>query len=147
MNAEEMWNLYKRSHPSAEKYEAWAFAGGGDLGDELADLVVEGLKTATASAYCIYEVEKAPIPSVGALSVILRSDGEAVCIIKTTGIEVRRFRDVTEEHAFLEGEDDRSLEEWRRGHQKFFTREMEPHGLHFDEDMLVVCERFVVEYI
>jgi uncharacterized protein YhfF len=142
-----MWKSYRQSHPGATTYDAWAFAGGGDLGDELACLVLRGLKTATASAYIIYEIEKAPIPKVGGLSIILRSDGDAICIIRTTDIHICRFHEVTADHAFREGEDDRSLESWREGHRRFFTQELAAHGLTFDENMLVVCESFVVEYV
>jgi uncharacterized protein YhfF len=147
MKPTEMWALYQQTNPDARSYEAWAFAGGGQLGDELAELVLRGLKTATASAHVIYEIEKTPVPAVGALSLILRSDGEAVCIIRTTDIHICRFDEVSADHAFREGEDDRSLESWRREHRKFFSRELAEHGLEFKEDMMVVCESFVVEFV
>ena len=49
---------------------------------------------------------------------------------------------MTAEHAFREGEDDRSLASWRRAHEAFFTREMASIGRIFDENMNVVCEEF-----
>jgi uncharacterized protein YhfF len=147
MKVEDLWNRYRQINPGAESYEAWSFAGGGKIGDELADLVLKGLKTATASAYAIYEVEKAPIPSAGALSIILKSIDDAVCIIRTTNILICEFRDVSPEHAYCEGEGDRSLEYWRMVHRECFTEELASHGLSFDEGMLVVCETFVLEFI
>ena len=48
MTAEELW---ERSGLSGT-YEAWAF---GEASDKLAELVVQGIKTATCSAYDLYQ--------------------------------------------------------------------------------------------
>lgn len=144
MTKEEIWNQYSIINPEATSYEAWAFCDGGEIGDELARLVLAGTKTATASAYQVYEIEQSPVPAAGGLSIVLWSTGEAACIIRTTDVTVKNFSDVTSEHAFLEGEDDRSLEMWRAGHQHYFTQDLEAHGLSFNENMPVVCERFEV---
>ena len=50
------------------------------------------------------------------------------------------------EHAFKEGEEDRSLEYWREVHKKFFRECLEEYELEFSENMKVVCEEFVVVY-
>ncbi len=147
MMAQEIWDRYRRGNPRAESYDAWMFCGGGEAANELADLVTKGVKTATASVYQIYQIENAPIPSVGDLNIILRADGVAVCIIRITEVVVSRFCDVTAEHAYNEGEGDRSLEQWKRVHKEFFTKELEEHGLLFDETVPVVCETFAVEFM
>ena len=49
----------------------WKFCGGGPIADELANFVLDGKKTATASAKIAYETEHEPIPEVGCLSVHL----------------------------------------------------------------------------
>ena len=72
MTADEMW----RSSGLRGEYEAWAF---GDAPDELAALVLSGRKTATASAYPVYEAEGEPLPKAGEYSVILDSGDNAVC--------------------------------------------------------------------
>ena len=61
-------------------YEVWAF---GEAPDKLASLVKDGIKTATCSAYDLYEAEDESLPVVGEYSVILDSHDEAVCIIRT----------------------------------------------------------------
>jgi len=146
MNAEEMWAKYRQLNLNAASYEAWSFCGGGEVGDRLANLVLEGKKTATASAHQLYMVEKAPLPSVGGLSIILWSNGEAACIIETTDVRVCKFSEVSPEHAYYEGEGNRSLEYWRKVHREAFSEELEAHGLRFDEDMLVVCETFLIAF-
>lgn len=142
----EIWERYRSAHPEAVEHEAWSFCGGGRIGDELAGLVLEGRKTATASVHALYMAEGAPLPSEGGLSVILLSNGEAACIIRTTGVRVCRFDEVTPEHAFNEGEGDRSLEHWRAVHEDAFSKELEGSGLHFGHDMLVVCETFEIVF-
>ena len=60
-------------------------------------------------------------------------------------VEVVPFDEVDEEHAYLEGEGDRSLEYWREVHERFFT-EHATHDRGFATDMPIVCERFRVAY-
>ncbi|MBQ2101159.1 MAG: ASCH domain-containing protein [Lachnospiraceae bacterium] len=137
MTAEELW---QQSGLTGE-YDAWSF---GDDADELAELVKNGVKTATCSAYGFYELEGEELPQIGECSVILDGQDEAVCIIKTTKVYVTAYDEVTEEHAFREGEGDRSLEYWRKVHKEFFTEELQEIGQEFDEKMKVVCEEFEV---
>lgn len=140
----ELWDSFAKEN-NIEEYncEAWAF---GIEADYLANLVVTGEKTATASAYPLYEVEDEPLPAAGEYSVILDSKDNAICVIQTTKVYVIPFNEVTEEQAFKEGEGDKSLEYWRKVHEKFFTECMEEAGLKFTSDMKVVCEEFVVVY-
>lgn len=82
----------------------------------------------------------------GEYSVILNSREEAVCIIRTTKVYVVPFCEITETHAFKEGEGDKSLSYWRKVHEEFFKNALERKGLNFDEQMKVVCEEFEVLY-
>ena len=137
MTAEELW---EKSGLSGT-YEAWAFGGNPD---GLAELVRKGIKTATASALRLYEAGGKPLPRPGEYSVILDSDDNAVCIIRTTKVYVTPFDQVPEEHAFKEGEGDRSLAYWSKVHEEFFTEELRSIGQAFDVKMEVICEEFEV---
>lgn len=139
MKPEELW---KASGLQGE-YEAWAF---GDSPDELAELVRRGVKTATCSAALLYELEQEAYPKEGEYSVILDSAGNAVCITRTTRVYASTFDRVTELHARKEGEGDRSLEDWRRVHRKFFTDELRTVGRTFDEKLELICEEFEVVF-
>ena len=144
MTAQEMWEQFvNEQHIEEEEYDAWAF---GDDADKLADLVRRGIKTGTSSAYPLYEVENEPLPEASGYSVILDSKDEAVCIIENTKVYVVPFGEVSSDHAFKEGEGDRSLTYWRKVHEAFFTACMEEAGLTFEESMKVVCEEFRVVY-
>ena len=140
MTPKEMWQAYKKINPKiGDDIDAWAF---GDLADELADLVLRGEKTATASAYELYKLENEPLPQAGSFDVILDSQDKAVCIVKITKVSVVPFYQVSAEHAFKEGEGDKSLAYWQQVHQEFFTECLAEAGLEFSQETGVVLEEF-----
>ena len=144
MTAKELWDKYVKENNVGDcDYEAWAFGMEAGL---LAHLVAIGEKTATASAYPLYEVDGEPLPKVGEYSVILDERKNAVCIIQTKKVLIVPFNEVTEEQAYKEGEGDKSLKYWREVHEEFFTECMEEASLEFTQDMKVVCEEFEVVY-
>ena len=143
MTAQQMWDQFSQKENIDAEYEAWAF---GDDADALAQLVLVGIKTATSSAYPLYAACGEPLPKENQYSVILDSRGEAVCIVKTEKVCVVPFACVGQNHAAKEGEGDRSLDDWRKTHEAFFTREMNVAGLTFDFSMDVVCEEFKKVY-
>ncbi len=139
MTAQEMWNCYHLCEKVSADWTAWSFANS----DELAELTLKGIKTATSSAYALYEREGEPLPREGEYSVILNSREEAVCIIRTEKVTIFPFDEVSEAHAWKEGEGDRSLDYWRKVHETFFTQELSQVGENFDWKTGVVCEEFV----
>ncbi len=114
---------------------AWAFDGDPASADDLVALVIAGTKTATSSARSDYE-EHDDLPTPGMLSILLDSAGHPRALLRTTEVSVKAFCDVPEEHAFAEGEGERSLSQWRNAHAEFFAD--------YEPEMLVVLERFVV---
>lgn len=107
--------------------------------DQLAKLVLDGTKTATASALSGYD-EGEHIPEVdGKFDILLDGHGKPICAITTTKVYLVKFDQVSSEHAFKEGEGDRSLLYWREVHENFFKE----FGL-FAHDMDIVCEEFEV---
>lgn len=108
MKAQELWNKFKSLNPSiGDEIDAWQFGAEPDL---LAKLVVDGTKTATASAYDLYELDEEELPQVGSYDIILDSNDEAICIIEITKVDIVPFKDVSADHAFKEGEGDKTLE-------------------------------------
>jgi len=112
----------------------------------LAGLVKKGIKKATASLHCLYEIENEPIPGVGDYIIIINWTGMAQCIIQIINVNIIPFKEVTEEFAAKEGEGDKTLSFWRKVHRKFFTLELKEYSKKFSEDMLMVCEEFEVVY-
>ena len=110
----------------------FAFGVGLVLVDELLDLVIQGVKTATCST------EDEPNTSTpGEQWIVLDGRGAPRCVIESTEVTYRRFGDVDAAFASEEGEGDRSLDHWRNAHRSYFGRQGK-----FREDMMLMCERF-----
>ena len=73
---------------------AWAFGDSAEEADELLQLVLDGTKTATASALWDYEAEGEALPEVGSLSILLDGRGHPRALINTTDVEVVPFDEV-----------------------------------------------------
>ncbi len=128
-------------HLKDYKFEAWSFGNSKELADELGQLVLEGKKTATCSLLRAYNGFENEIPRVGVYSVLCNGDEIPICIVFLTDTWVCKYNEVTEKHAFEEGEGDRSLEHWKEVHQQFFSQY---DGFHEEDDL--ICERFKVIY-
>lgn len=151
ITVEQFWQTYLITLPEAAParraaYVAEPFGDNPALADELGALALAGTKTATCSSLWEWEAEGKPITEVGAFWVVLDGRGAPLCIVETIEVTVRRFDEVDEAFAYEEGEDDRSLQAWREGHQRFFTRTLAAIGKEFTPEMPLVCERFRVVY-
>jgi uncharacterized protein YhfF len=127
-------------------YEAFHFDDHEETANELADLVLRGDKRATAALVWTFEAKGRPIPKSRDLSVVTRWDGQAVCVIETTRVDIHPYDEVDAAFAAAEGEGDRSLRYWQEAHWRFFSRECQRIGRTPDTKMPVVCERFEVVY-
>lgn len=144
MTADDMWAVFLAQNPEiTQEMDAWSFGAEPDL---LAQLVLEGTKTVTASAYDLYTADKEPLPEIGSYDVVLDSQGRAICVIQIKKMTVLPFNQVSADHAFKEGEGDRSLVWWRQVHEELFTQWFTDCGLTFTEDSKIVLEEFEVVY-
>ena len=112
--------------------------------DALARLVLEGRKRATASLARDFSDDGEALPKRGDLVVVVDAGGTPLLVWRTTKVEVKPFREVDAAFAWDEGEGDRTLEDWLRGHRAYFLREAARLGFLFDEGMQTVFERFAV---
>lgn len=143
----ELWESFKQQVPHLpETYDVWSFGDSPELANELASLVLEGLKTVTCSLKQLYEVEGKNLPQEGAYSVIVDGNDRAIAIIQNVQVVVFPFDQVTEEIADAEGEGDRTITYWTETHKEFFKRECQSIGEPFSTKMEVVCERFELVY-
>ena len=111
---------------------SFAFGDSPALADQLLDLVIRRLKTATCSTE-----DEPNTSSPGERWVVLDGRGEPRCVIETTEVTYRKFLEVDAAFAHDEGEGDRSLAYWREAHRRYFGRLGR-----FSEDMTLMCERF-----
>jgi uncharacterized protein YhfF len=123
-------------HPTADwrDLESFSFGDGPGLADALCELVLAGTKTATCWPVCEGEQTH-----VGKRMVVKDGAGRARAVIETLELIQQRFREVDAAFARDEGEGERTLQDWRKGHERYFRRQ----GL-FSPDMLLWCERFLL---
>lgn len=139
MTVEEFWQQFKTTHPevTTNDYDAYAFVEA----DTLAHLVKIGRKTATTSALDLYDENDAR-PQVGEYSIVLDSQGQPVCVTQTKVVETVPFDQVSAEHAYHEGEGDRTLAYWRDVHRRVFSSFYQQCHREFNEQISCLCEVF-----
>lgn len=139
----EFWRGFCQKHGLAENTEVGAFAFGSpkEDADELADLVNQGIKTATTSAYELYERNE-NLPYIGEWNIILDGAGKPVCVTQEKVVEITSYNQISAEHAYHEGEGDRSYQYWRQVHDDFFKLEYQEEGKKFYPQAPMVCEVF-----
>ncbi len=143
----ELWNKFIQIHKeykNLEVPETYYFCDNKKDADDLAELVKNGLKTATSSLYLLYDLENEDLPKANDLSIISDFEGNARAIIKNKKVDVIKFCDVTEELASKEGEGDKSLAYWRKVHIDFFAKWLKEFDMIFNENMEIVYESFEV---
>lgn len=121
-----------QDYPHAER---WAFGDTPEIANELLALALAGIKTATCS-----ELGEDGIPQAGDIIVMVDGGSHPACAIELTTVELMRFDQVTEAHAYAEGEGDRSLAYWRQEHERFFSA----YDLFSPEMMLIVMNFKVI---
>ena len=145
----DFWSQAQRAHSpldAARFYEAFPFGDSEAMAAELADLVLKGIKRATASLVWTYEVEGRAAPRAGDFSIVTSWAQQPLCIIETIDVRVVPFDTVDEAFAAAEGEGDGSLAYWRSGHTAFFERECARIARSPAPDMPVLCEHFRVVF-
>ena len=111
---------------------SFAFGDSPALADELVDLVLKGVKTATCSTE-----DEPNISKPGERWIVLDGRGHPRCVIESVEVTFRRYNEVDAAFAHDEGEGDRSLAYWRFAHRRYFERLGR-----FSADMMLMCERF-----
>ncbi len=127
-----------------DKYEVVAFGDSPAMATELAALVVDGRKRATAGLLRDYEVEGKPLPKPGDYGLVVDGNGRPHCVVRTTEVRVGPLGSVDAAFAYDEGEGDRSLGTWLAEHRAFFERQAATGGFAMDDRVETVFERFVV---
>ena len=132
---------YLARHPKAdtELTAVEQFGDSAQMADDLAALVLDGTKTATASL--VAEYEDSELPRAGAFWVMCGGDGTPLAVLRTVEVRTGPIASVDERFAWDEGEGDRTRDDWYRGHSAFWLRVT---GGTWTPDDDVVFERFEV---
>ena len=114
--------------------------------NECAELVLQGIKRATASSMWWYELNNEELPKPGDQSIVTDWQGKALCVIEIVKVEITAFNQITAEFAETEGEGDKSLAYWKKVHWAYYHRELSGSKYSPSEDMQIVCEYFKVVF-
>jgi len=148
-SVEYLWNDFLAQTPTNKIKKvppSFYFCDNKKDANECAVLVSKGIKQATATSLWWFDKNNEALPIVGDQFIVTDWDGHATSIIETIKIEKVPYNEITPEFAETEGEGDKSLAYWKKVHKAYYTREMEPHGESFDENMIIVCEYFKTIY-
>jgi uncharacterized protein YhfF len=87
-----------------------------------------------------------PSPKVGEVAVVVDGEGQPLCIIEVTEVEIKPFNAVDEQFAFEYGEGERTLADWRSDNWEYLARWCAEIGRVPSETMPLGCQRFRLLY-
>ena len=140
---EPFWLAYQRAH--GVKVAGFSASALGDtlvLADELAELVLAGVKRAHATLHRDFQKDLDPLPQIGDHLVVLDGAGQPRAIVRCTHVELRHFNQIDDTFAFDAGEGDLSLRWWLTAHRQDFAERAEREGFEVDEQLELVLEWF-----
>ena len=112
------------------------------MADELAALVLSGVKRAHATLHRDFQKDLEPLPQPGDHLVLLDGDGQPRGIVRNTHVELRHFNQIDDSFAFQAGEGDLSLRWWLTAHRQDYSERGEVEGFEVDENLELVLEHF-----
>ncbi|MCH4008195.1 ASCH domain-containing protein [Companilactobacillus sp.] len=144
------WKNFRSEHPEviSDEHDAFTLGFEGDVktNNELANLIKDGVKTGTSSALDLYALSGEKMPKAGDYIIILDGQQQPVCIILELEVKSYPLMEVSDQHAYNEGEGPRTLEYWRQVHIDFFKKEYAAYNQPFNDNIPVLCETFQVVY-
>lgn len=143
-----MWQDYCASHPEAvaasPEFTIEHFGDTRRLANELLALVLSGRKRATAELVRDFIARGDQVPRIGSHWIACDGAGTPRIIIRSVELRIGDFTSADAAFAVDEGEDDLSLESWRREHRRYWTRVSAAQGRQWSESDEIVFERFSV---
>lgn len=127
-------------------YVESSFAGNRLLTDELISLFLQGRKYAGSSLVEDFIKNGDTLPKEGRYWIVLDKNENPKCILKTSRVEINKFKDITEEIALAEGEGDGSIAHWKRAHEEFFSPFLKDLKIEDLNEEKVITEFFEVVF-
>jgi uncharacterized protein YhfF len=148
---EAFWQSYlstlsEEEQKNAPPYVVDQFADTPEAATKVGKLVRDGVKTTTSSLVWGLEHIGQPLPKVGNIELIVDGNGEPLCIIELTEVEIKPFNAVDEQFAYEYGEGERTLSYWLRDNWEYLSRWCHEIGREPSETMPLVFQRFRVLY-
>ena len=144
MTEHEYWEKFikEKGLDQEAKYAGdFCFEAKGFGGAERTAALLAGKKTAAFFSYASFAIDNEIFPVTDEHYIVLGADGSPLCVIKTTGVQILPYNQVTWEMAAKEGEDS-SIEEWRQKTRENLEEEGEIVGFEFNPDIKLVYMEF-----
>ncbi|HVR47145.1 MAG TPA: ASCH domain-containing protein [Candidatus Binatia bacterium] len=139
------WEEYARATPGIQPvYAVWTLGDGPALADELAAMVVDGSKRASAGLLRDFASQNEPLPRTGDHVILVDGQSTPRCVICITRVEVNLIRDVDERFVQKNGGGDGSIAWWLTANLRYFKRQGTRQGFAVDDRTEVVFVDFVV---
>ncbi|SIQ09113.1 ASCH domain-containing protein [Maribacter ulvicola] len=148
-SARNMWGTYLKNHLEDVFHETPKTMFFGDNqydADQNAKFTKSGEKKAISRSLLGLQNRKEPLPKIGDYIVVTDWNGEAQCIIATTGVTLKPYFSIDASYAQLDVYDAISLDRWKNYYWDFFTRELQAFNRNPKESMIVVCQKFETVY-
>lgn len=143
-----MWESYRTAFPAAvqasPEYTVEHFGDSPRLADELLEVVLSGRKRATSELVADFLARGDAVPRIGSHWIACDSTGAPRIVIRSVELRVGGFASADAAFAADEGEDDLSLDSWRREHRRYWERTSAARGDTWSEGDEIVFERFAV---
>ncbi len=142
---DEFWRAFRDAAGLGhDNYDVVAFGDGAEMATELAELVVAGIKRATAGLVRQFGPDGEPPPVVGGYVVLLDGTGRPRAIWRTTEVRIGPLNSVDERFAWDEGEGERTRDWWLSAHRRFFGRRAAAQDFQMHDEIETMFERFEV---
>ena len=141
-----MWKDFTNSNLEFKKQqipEATFFHNNEVDANRLAELIVNGKKSAGSGLYLWYQEANANLPKIGTMTIVTDFHGKARAIIETRKVDTIPFNKISKVYAEMDmGTSNEPLKKWKKAHWDFFSDALKASGQKPTEDMLIVCEIF-----
>ena len=137
------WLDYQRAcNVQVPGFAAVALGHSRELADELAELIVAGIKRAHATLERDFTADNDALPQPGDHLVVLDGRGRPRAIVRNTHVERRHFDEIDDAFTFEAGEGDLTLRFWLTAHRQDFAERAEREGFQVGERAVLVLEYF-----
>ncbi|MBT8206143.1 MAG: ASCH domain-containing protein, partial [Eudoraea sp.] len=66
--------------------------------------------------------------------------------VRTVAVRLKPFFSIRQSYVKIEGEGNKSVENWKKSHWEYYQRELAPYSREPRDSMIVVCEIFEKVY-
>lgn len=142
-----LWRQYTASlttAPIEDEPPIEQFGDSAAMADELAELVLAGIKRASADLPAAFAADRTPLPRIGGHWIVCDGSGLPRCVVRSVELRLGPLSSVDDSFAWDEGEGDRTRASWLAEHESFFRRIQRAQGLDWSDDGEVLFERFRV---